>query len=100
MESWSFTEEELLLKWERPKDSAFDMQPFQLTEYTVDRDDVELNETSSSYDMYTPVPRGKYNFRGSSFNSRKVTGNYSTLIIKFRLTRHVIDFSVSTSDHD
>ena len=82
LESWSFCDEDLVLKWERPTVSAFDMHHFQMMEYSVDRENVTLSETTSRYSMYTPVPR-----------HRKVTGNYSTLVIQFRLNRYVREAS-------
>ena len=77
------------MRWERPKLSAFDMQHFKMMEYSVDRNNVTLLETTSSYDMYTPVPRRIDDHKMALARNRKVTGNYSTLVIKFKLIRHV-----------
>ena len=89
MESWSFSEQDLILRWERPTPSAFDMQHFKMMEYSVDRNNVTLLEKTSSYDMYTPVPRMIDDPKVAFARNRKVTGNYSTLVIKFKLIRHV-----------
>ena len=86
----------MILRWEKPKDAAFDMHHFKLNEYELRREDVSLEETTTSYKMYTPSPRIENQFQEKSNKSvnpngfhRKVTGNYSTLQIKFKLTRYV-----------
>ena len=77
-------------------DAAFDMHHFKLNEYDLRREDVTLNETTTTYKMYTPAPKMEDNFRIKSNRSiningmqRKVTGNYSTLQIKFQMRRYV-----------
>ena len=81
-------------------DAAFDMHQFKLNEY--DRcEDVSLIETTTTYKMYTPSPRAKDDFSIKSNRSlnlsgmnRKVTGNYSTLQIQFKMARYVRKYSI------
>ena len=96
LESWSFSDIDLTLRWEKPMDAAFDIHHFKLNEYDLRREDVSLIETTTTYKMYTPSPRAKGDFTIKSNRSlnlsgmnRKVTGNYSTLQIKFKMTRYV-----------
>jgi hypothetical protein len=94
LESWSFSDIDLTLRWEKPMDAAFDMHQFKLNEYDLKHEDVSLIETTTTYKMYTPSPKRKVtsasNQTGqSSGMNRKVTGNYSTLQIKFKMTRYV-----------
>ena len=96
LESWSFSDKDLTLKWESPRKAAFDMRPFMQNEYKLDREDITLEETTTTYHMYTPSPRTEDDPSLQSNHSfhhpgvqRKVTGNYSTLLIHFRMTRYV-----------
>ena len=96
LESWSFGNKDLILKWESPKIAAFGMRPFMQNEYKLNEEDINLIETTTTYSMYTPSPRimkdlvahdeHSFNLQGTQ---RKVTGNYSTLYIRFEMTRHV-----------
>ena len=101
LESWSFSDIDLTLKWEKPMDAAFDIHQFKLNEYDLRREDVSLIETTTTYKMYTPSPKTQDDFRiksNRSINlggmSKKVTGNYSTLQIQFKMTRYVRKYSV------
>ena len=57
-----------------------------MNEYTVEG--VHFNQTVTYYDMPVPVPRFP-SLGGSQPKIGKLTGNYSTLLIQFTLTRHV-----------
>jgi hypothetical protein len=106
LESWSFSDVDLTLKWENPMDAAFDMHHFKLNEYDLRHEDVSLIGTTTTYKMYTPSPRTKGDFSIKSNRplnlsgmNRKVTGNYSKLQIKFKMTRYVSKNSpLSASD--
>ena len=58
-----------------------------MNEYSVE--DVQFNQTTTYYDMPVPVPRFPSLAGGSQLKIDKLTGNFSTLLIKFTLTRHV-----------
>ena len=68
----------MILKWETV--SHFDKYEFTMNEYVL-VGDVEVSETNTIYDMAIPAPR--------TGRIGKLTGNYSTLMIKFTLSRHV-----------
>ena len=63
-----------------------------MNEYSVN--DVQFNQTTTYYDMPVPVPRFP-SLGGSLPKIGKLTGNYSTLLIKFTLIRHVKAFKKS-----
>ena len=81
-------------------EAAFDMHHFKLHEYHLRNEDVSLQETTTSYKMYTPTPR-IHNANKSLAHGihRKVTGNYSTLQIQFRMTRYVFNHSSFSDIH-
>ena len=95
LESWSFSDTDLTLKWERPMNAAFDMHHFMQNEYDLRREDISLEETTTTYKMYTPAPRMREDMAMANYSininamHKKVTGNYSTLKIKFKMTRYV-----------
>ena len=76
-ESWSFTTDELVLKWESI--GYFDKYAFKMNEYVLSGN-VTFNEAVTPYNMTVPekVPR-----------NGKLDGLYSTLLVKFTLARHV-----------
>ena len=84
-ESWTYTNLDLILKWETA--GHFDKYEFTMNEYVL-VGDVEFNQTTTYYDMPVlyPVPRFIQN---EAPRLGKLTGNYSTLLVKFTLSRHV-----------
>jgi len=89
-ESWTYTDADLILKWETV--SHFDKYEFTMNEYVL-VGDVEVSETNTIYDMAIPAPR--------TGRIGKLTGNYSTLMIRFTLSRHpsqyILDYYVPSS---
>ena len=59
LESWSFSDIDLTLRWEKPTDAAFDMHQFKLNEYDLRHEDVSLFERTTTYKMYTPLLKQK-----------------------------------------
>ena len=84
-ESWTLTVDEMELQWESI--GTFDKYEFTMNEYVL-VGDVEFNQTTTYYDMPVlyPVPRFIQN---EAPRLGKLTGNYSTLLVKFTLSRHV-----------
>lgn len=64
----------------------FGQYHFSMNEYSVN--DVQFNQTITCYDMPVPVPRFP-TLGGIQPKIGKLTGNYSTLLIKFTLLRYV-----------
>merc|ERR1719220_3452772 len=78
MESWSLKTHELILNWESEEDRLSDLNnTLQTLEYKLVG--ISFSTTTTVYNMNAPVPR-------------KLFGNYSTLLIKFRLQRYTSQY--------